>query len=66
MIPPVLEDALIARMDCPTCETVGLENLTHCVICHRNAEKHHPCRFEIACSCWLGKPCDGSGRIRRP
>lgn len=37
-----------------------------CHVCDRVAEeRRHPCRFEVACSCWNGVPCDGSGRIGR-
>lgn len=32
-----------------------------CTICGRGRE----CRFEIACSCWRGIPCDGSGKVGR-
>lgn len=34
-----------------------------CPVCERTAESDdHPCRFEIACLCWTGRACDGSGR----
>ena len=36
-----------------------------CEVCGREVAQHHPCRFEIACSCWRGVPCNGSGRVRQ-
>lgn len=32
-----------------------------CDVCGRGRE----CRFEVACSCWRGIPCDGSGKVGR-
>lgn len=38
----------------------------HCPVCDRSAvASKHPCRFAIACSCWRGVPCDGSGKVKR-
>lgn len=35
---------------------------TTCEVCEHTATKRHPCRFERACSCWYGVPCNGTGR----
>ena len=41
-------------------------NIDKCEICGREAKAGaNPCRFEIACSCWYGRPCNGSGRVER-
>lgn len=32
-----------------------------CGVCGRG----RVCRFEVACSCWRGVPCDGSGKVKR-
>ncbi len=37
-----------------TCEICGLDG----------PEERHPCRFEIACSCWYGFACKGTGRVK--
>lgn len=42
-----------------------LELTGTCEVCGRTAEGKHPCRFEVACSCWRGEPCDGKGKIGR-
>lgn len=50
-----------------TCDVCGRESATKLVTTGgvTKAYKPHPCRFEVACSCWRGVPCDGSGRIGR-
>ena len=36
--------------------------MTTCEVCGRTAASdEHPCRFVVACDCWHGRPCDGSG-----
>jgi hypothetical protein len=40
---------------------------TTCEVCGHVAAKRHPCRFERACSCWYGVPCNGTGaKYRAP
>ncbi len=36
-----------------------------CGVCGRAADRQHPCRFEVGCSCWRVQPCDGTGRKGR-
>jgi hypothetical protein len=36
-----------------------------CEVCGRFALSRHPCRFAVACSCWRGVACDGSGKVKR-
>lgn len=39
---------------------------TTCEVCDRTGPTdRHPCRFEVACSCWRGTPCSGTGRVGR-
>jgi hypothetical protein len=33
-----------------------------CEVCERTGDAAKVCRFEVACLCWYGVPCDGSGR----
>lgn len=36
-----------------------------CEVCEHTAPiKSHRCRFEQACACWWGIPCDGMGQER--
>ena len=36
-----------------------------CEVCGREGkEGQHPCRFEVACSCWYGIACTGTGKIK--
>lgn len=35
-----------------------------CEVCGRSGPAlKHPCRFEIACNCWRGRPCKGTGKV---
>ena len=38
---------------------------TTCEVCERTVTRRHPCRFERACSCWYGIPCDPPGASKR-
>ena len=36
-----------------------------CEVCERTAARKHPCRFEKACACWYGIPCEPFGASYR-
>lgn len=45
--------------------TLGGTNERTCEVCGRSGDDARVCRFEVGCTCWYGKPCDGLTRRTR-
>jgi hypothetical protein len=55
----------MTRTASPERKSRTLHAVQRCETCDREsyAGERHPCRFEIACTCWYGIPCSGRGTI---